>query len=267
MSLSKIKWFFKKLYIFFKSPLLVKREKLDFDFLDAFYSNNNLIIKNLSKYNDYDLSEVKKLDFSNENTLSLKYSKHLKQSLNSKYFDNLVHFGYGQRLLKANNFKDSNYIENFHLYPANVFVINELIKLLRDKQIGEGYIIDYPSGIGNLFLYLSRIIDSKLFFGIDNFTQIAKEDIDKYQSCLEEPTNIITFEEFTKVKKEKEIDVVISIELNLELIIKNLLKLSPRYLIVETFYVSRNKTLLQSIKSKYSIDTINSSIVVFKKND
>ena len=40
------------------------------------------------------------------------------------------------------------------MYPANIFVINEIKRLMNDGQIGEGLIIDYPSGIGNLLIYL-----------------------------------------------------------------------------------------------------------------
>ncbi|GIR20695.1 hypothetical protein CM15mP35_09560 [bacterium] len=51
-----------------------------------------------------------------------------------------------------------NYIKTFHLYPANVFAINEVLNLVERKSLKGGMILDYPSGIGNIFLYLSKFL-------------------------------------------------------------------------------------------------------------
>ena len=40
-----------------------------------------------------------------------------------------------------------------------MFSINEIKNLIDKNLIGDGLIIDYPSGIGNLFIYLQKIIN------------------------------------------------------------------------------------------------------------
>ena len=62
---------------------------------------------------------------------------------------------------------------------ANVFVINETIKLIQNGLIKEGLIVDFPALV--IYLYLDRFYDKNKFVGIDNFEQISKAEVLKYQ--------------------------------------------------------------------------------------
>ena len=160
-----------------------------------------------------------------------------------------------------------NYIKTFHLYPANVFAINEVLNLVERKSLKGGMILDYPSGIGNIFLYLSKFFENDLFYGVDNFVQISEKDVSLYQKFIGNVSEINTIDYFYEHKNDKKIDVLISIELNLNLIIDNILELKPNYIIFETFYVSRFSHIKEKLSSKYDIYKINESIIIYKKSN
>jgi len=263
--LKKIKWLIKKIIIFINYPLEAFANSFDFDFLNAIYMNKKLIKNNQELNNSLNLSSIKKIDFKNENELSFKSSEHLSKSLNSEYFDNLNSFGYGSKILKNLKSKDFEYVNSFHLYPANVYVLNEVKNLVDKNLINDGLIIDYPSGIGNLFIYLSKIFNHKNFVGIDNFQQISKEDIEKYQKNMGSKVPIDTFENLIAKGTKNKVDLVISIELDLDLIIKNILQMSPRFLMFETMYVSRHKNIIEMLRKEYEIYTLNDLVIVYKK--
>tara|TARA_B100000579_G_C22843266_1_gene862828 strand:+ start:3018 stop:3824 length:807 start_codon:yes stop_codon:yes gene_type:complete len=263
--INKIKWTIKRVIIFINYPLITLNNNFDFDFLNAFYMNKKLIENNQELNNFLDLSSIKKLDFKKETDLSIKNSDHLEKSLNSEYFANLNSFGYGARILKNLKSKDFGYVNSFHLYPANVYVMNEVKNLADKNLIGDGLIVDYPSGIGNLFIYLSKIFNHKNFAGIDNFQQISKEDVKKYQKNMGSEISIDTFENFISKDKKSEVDLVVSIELDLDLIINNILKISPSFLMFETMYVSRHKNIIEMLRKEYEIYTLNDLVIVYKK--
>ena len=263
--INKIKWTIKRIAIFMNYPLITLNNNFDFDFLNAFYMNKKLIENNQKLNNSLDLSSIKKLDFKKETDLSIKNSDHLEKSLNSEYFANLNSFGYGTRILKNLKSKDFEFVNSFHLYPANVYVINEIKNLIDKNLIDEGLIIDYPSGIGNLFIYISKFINHENFVGIDNFEQISRNDVEKYQKKMGSKVSIETFEHFISKNKNKEIDLIVSIELDLDLIIDNVLKLNSSFLIFETMYVSRHKSIIDILNKKYEIYSLNDLVVVYKK--
>ena len=80
----------------------------------------------------------------------------LDKTLNSEYFSNLHNFGYGLKVLETSSFNNYDYLKKFHLYPANVFVLDSISELMEEGHLEDGVILDYPSGIGNLFLYLNK---------------------------------------------------------------------------------------------------------------
>ena len=263
--LKKLKWLIKKIIISIHYPLETFSSSFDFDFLNAIYMNKKLIKNNQELNNSLDLSSIKKIDFKTESKLSIKNSQHLSRSLNSEYFANLNSFGYGSRILKILKSEDFEYVNSFHLYPANVYVLNEVKNLVDKNLIGDGLIIDYPSGIGNLFIYLSKFINHNNFVGVDNFEQISRNDIEKYQKKMGSRVSINTFEYFISENKNKEIDLIISIELDLDLIINNIIKLNSSFLIFETMYVSRHKNIINTLNKKYEIYSLNDLVTVYKK--
>lgn len=262
---NKTKWFLKKVFLIILNPYLAIKNKFDFDFLVALKANKKLINENNSKYEPLSVDSIKKYRFENENDSSYLSSKHLKNVINAEYFDDMQNYGYGKKIIENTDFQDLQYLKSFHLYPANVFVINEILDLKDKELISEGLIIDYPSGIGNLFLYLSKFFNNNLFYGVDNFEQISKKDITTYQEKIGNIAEINTIDYFFKNKKNKKVEIVISIELNLNFIIDNILKLDSNYIIFETFYVSRFKLIKEKLSSKYKIYKINESIIVYKR--
>ncbi len=262
----KIKWLLKKSYlylIFYKKKKKAKskspNEVYDFDFLNTVFENSNLIKSNIDVYNNFDLSYIKKHNLNDVTKTSIENSKNLANSINNEYFSNLNQYGYGRKILDFQAYSDLEFIDNFHLYPANVFVINEILKLQENQQIKNGLIVDYPSGIGNLLFYLSKFFPNENLIGIDDFSQISKKDIQDYQRN----TSAIEINKYEETNFG-EVDVLVSIELTLDVIIENILKLNSKYLIFETMYVSRFSDLKKALEASYIVHSINESIVVYK---
>lgn len=262
---NKFKWFARKFYLFLLNPYLAYKYKFDFDFLHALKSNSNLIKENKFSYQPLSIDLVKKYDFKNENKKSYSGSYHLSKVINPEYFENMQTYGYGEKIIKATNFQEFEYLKSFHLYPANIFVINEILNLQEKKLINDGLIIDYPSGIGNLFIYLSKFIQNNLFYGVDNFEQISQKDILIYQESIGNIVEINTINFFYENRNFEKVDVLISIELNLDLIINDILKLKPGFIIFETFYISRFKHIKHKLSTSYKIYKINESIIIYEK--
>tara|TARA_B110000003_G_scaffold90285_2_gene92346 strand:+ start:877 stop:1695 length:819 start_codon:yes stop_codon:yes gene_type:complete len=264
---NKTKWYLKNIFLFLYNPLLTIKNNFDFDFLNALQANKKFINENKIKYEPLNVDLLKKYSFDNENIESYSASEHLNKVINAEYFNDLHNYGYGEKIIKATSFAELNYIKTFHLYPANVFALNEVLDLVERESLKGGMIIDYPSGIGNIFLYLSKFFENDLFYGVDNFVQISQEDVSLYQKFIGNVSEINTIDYFYKHKNDKKIDVLISIELNLNLIIDNILELNPNYIIFETFYVSRFSHIKDKLSSKYDIYKINESIVIYKKSN
>lgn len=106
-----------------------------------------------------------------------------------------------------------------------------------------------------------------MFYGVDNFEQISKKDILTYQEKIGNIAEINTIDYFYKNKKNENVEILVSIELNLNLIIDDILKLEANYIIFETFYVSSFKLIKEKLSSKYKIYKINESIIIYKRID
>ena len=264
--LLKIKWLIKKTYlylIFYKKNKVAKSRSphgvYDFDILNTVYENSKLIKSNIDTYNNFDLRYIKKYNLDDLTKTSIQNSKNLVNSINNEYFSNLNEYGYGRKILDFEGYSDLPFIDKFHLYPANVFVINEILMLQEDEYIKNGLIVDYPSGIGNLLFYLSKFFPVENLIGIDDFSQISKKDIQDYQN----KTSVIEINKYEDTNFG-DVDVLVSIELTLDVIIENILKLDSKYLIFETMYVSRFSDIKKALETSYVVDSINESIVVYK---
>ena len=264
---SKLKWFLKKILIFINYPNdypLFSRDKSQLGILHTLYENKRLIKNNYSKYKELNLYNINKFNFKEITIKSINSSMHLKKSLNNDYFGNLNKYGYGYKVIEYSNYKNLDILDNFHLYPANIFVINEIKGLINDGEIGEGLIIDYPSGIGNLLIYLTTFYKKEYLYGIDNFEQISKKDVEKYQNLVGGNFNIMTFSEFQNIGLKMDTDVVVCVELALNNIIQNILELNPKFLFIETMYISRYKDIIIKLQENFYIYKINESIVIYK---
>ena len=185
---NKIKWILKRILIVSNYPKQTIFSFTNKDKMSLFhtaYENKKLMNTESSKIEEPRLEKLKDLDFDKLTNQSKKSSAHLNDSINKDYFSNLNNYGYGVKLLKISNFQEFNFLKKIHLYPANVFVLNEIKTLLDRSEIGGGLIIDYPSGIGNLLIYLEEFYDKNKLYGIDNFEQISKNDVKKYQQEMD----------------------------------------------------------------------------------
>ena len=135
---------------------------------------------------------------------------------------------------------------------------------MNDGEIGEGLIIDYPSGIGNLLIYLMTFYKKENLYGIDNFEQISKKDVEKYQNLVGGNIDIMTFSEIQNIGLKMDTDVVVCVELALNNIIQNIFELNPKFLFIETMYVSRHKDIIKKLQENFYIYKINESIVIYK---
>ncbi len=262
---NKFKWSIKIILLFLLYPLKTIKNEFDFEYINTLLNNQKIIKTNKEKYNNLDDSLVSSYDFHIENESSRTNSLHLQDTINPEYFTNLNRFGYGRKILMDAKYSNLAFLDAFHLYPANVFVINETIKLIENGLIKEGLIVDFPSGIGNLFIYLDRFYDNSKFVGIDNFEQISREEVIKYQKGIGKKAEIITYEDFKNELSSNIVDLVVSIELNLDLIISQILEIDSEFLMFETMYVSRYKDLIDIIALKYNVYCINESIVTYRK--
>ena len=263
--INKFKWNIKKVYLFLLYPVKTIKNKFDFEYINTLLSNENIIKINKEKYNYLDDSLVAIYDFQKENESSRRNSIHLQDGLNPEYFTNLNHYGYSRKILEDANYNNFDFLESFHLYPPNVFVINEIIKLIKNGLIKDGLVVDFPSGIGNLFIYLDRFYDKSKFVGLDNFEQISKEAVIKYQKGIGNKAEVNTYKDFRNQLKDIDVDLLISIGLNLDLIIDEIFEIDSEFLIFETIYISRYKNLIDSFSSKYEVYSINESIITFRK--
>jgi len=264
---SKLKWFIKKILIFINYPLkypLFTRDKSKIAFLHTLYENKELIKKNQTQYKELNIENINKFNFNEITKNSIDHSSHLNKSLNNDYFGNLNKYGYGYKIIEHTKFKNLDILNNFHLYPANIFVINEIKGLMNDGEIGEGLIIDYPSGIGNLLIYLMTFYKKENLYGIDNFEQISKKDVEKYQNLVGGNFDIMTFNEIQNIGLKIDTDVLVCVELALNNIIQNVLELNPKFLFIETMYVSRYKDIIEKLQENFYIYKINESIVIYK---
>ena len=265
---NKIKWLIKRILIFIKFParsLYFFINNIDPGILHTRYENNKLIKKNYLKYQKLTLNALNVFDFKDISQKSQNSSAHLKDSINKDYFSDLNSYGYGIKLIEDSSFKEIEVLKNYYLYPANVFVLNEIKRLFDNSEIGEGLIVDYPSGLGNLLIYLEQFYEKSNLYGIDNYAQISKGDIDKYQNLMGSNFDIKTISKFKQEIIKRQTDVVVCVELNLDLIIDELLDLDSKFLIIETMYVSRYKNIINKLNQNYSIYLINESIVIYKR--
>ncbi len=264
---NKFKWFIKKILIFINYPNkypLFSKDKSQIGLLHTLYENKRLIKKNHTKFKELNISNISNLDFKKITKNSINSSAHLKKSLNNNYFGNLNKYGYGYKVIENSKYKNLDVLNNFHLYPANIFVINEIKGLMNDGEIGEGLIIDYPSGIGNLLIYLMTFYKKENLYGIDNFEQISKKDVEKYQNLVGGNFDIMTFNEIQNIGLKIDTDVLVCVELALNNIIQNVLELNPKFLFIETMYVSRYKDIIEKLQENFYIYKINESIVIYK---
>ena len=153
---------------------------------------------------------------------------------------------------------------------------SEIVKTLTDKfgykssmRVPKLTKIVLSQGMGDAVadkkLIDSAAADLSKIAGQKAITTLSKKDISTYQEKIGNIAEVNTIDYFYKNKKNENVEIVVSIELNLNLIIDDILKLDANYIIFETFYVSRFESIKEKLFSKYKIYKINESIIVYKR--
>tara|TARA_B100001758_G_C17916975_1_gene356500 strand:- start:116 stop:535 length:420 start_codon:yes stop_codon:yes gene_type:complete len=139
-----------------------------------------------------------------------------------------------------------------------------MFDLYKENRIGDNLVIDFPCGITNFHQYLSVFYNEELLIGIDNFSQISKEDILKYQS------NLKKFQIYENIENpyfdNAKTDVVVAVSIEIRDITSDILKLKPKYIFLGSSDLNHDLTNLEEYLMDYSLDEINHAYILLKKN-
>ena len=266
----KNKKILKYFYLFTINLFKNNRYKLlNYEILFKNYKFDNFIKEVNRKYGKFKKIKYPQNVLSSEMSLvtkkSFNESRHLKDSLNSSFFFyELNSYFNNDYFICLNSSISKKLLDSFHLFPPNIFVLDKMFELHQNKKIGDNLVVDFPCGITNFHQYLSVFYNEELLIGIDNFSQISKEDILKYQS------NLKKFEIFESIEhsyfENVKIDVVVSISIEIKDITVDILKLKPKYIFLGSSDLNHNLTYLEKFFIDYSLDEINHAYILLKRN-
>ncbi len=258
-------------YLFLTNFFKINRYKfLKYDILLKNYRFNKFIKSVSKKYGKFrkikypkNLSSFKVREISKN---SFKQSEHLKEVTNSTFFFyELNSFFNNDYFICLNSTISKKLLDSFHLFPPNIFVLEEIFNLKQNNEIGKNLIVDFPCGITNLFQYLSVIYDDELLIGIDNFTQISYEDVKKYQENLKE------FEIYENIENPKftnnKIDVVVTISIEIKEITEQILQLNPSFIFLGSSDLNHDISNLEEFLNSYKIREINHAFILLENKN
>jgi hypothetical protein len=111
---------------------------------------------------------------------------------------------------------------------------------------------------------LSVFYNEDLLIGVDNFSQISREDILKYQS------NLKKFDIFESIGdpyfENSKTDVVVAISIEIRDITSDILKLEPKYIFLGSSDLNHDLKNLETYFVNYSLDEINHAYILLKRN-
>ena len=117
--------------------------------------------------------------------------------------------------------------------------------------------VDIPSGLGNFLGYLNNFIPRENLIGVDNYSQISKENILRYQRQTF-GFNIISNLE---LKDNLEYFIWIIGGLPIGFIVEEIKKFKPNYLFIQTSYMKQ----IDLINDLYEIDFFNEVVIILKR--
>jgi hypothetical protein len=258
----------KKIYRFFNGPLIrfqfkeyLKKYSLYQDYLLEYKEYGNTLFEFKDKnsmYQKIDLTLNHKKYLSEINPdLHLKIVKKLKLSQNPYYFHNL--HSYGISGIFFDKTYGSSIKEKYFLLPPNI-VFLEIISRVNFKKKSNYYVVDLPSGLGNFLGYLNNYIPKENLIGVDNFSQISRENISRYQRQTF-GFNIVSNSELNN----KKIHFIWFVGgLPISYIIEEIKKFKPQYLFIDISYYLEETDLLND---SYDIDFFNEVVIILKKKN
>ncbi len=208
---------------------------------------------------------LKPNDYKDITRVSRKATNHLAKSINSDYFTNLENYVSSGWLFDKFSNKSGRYRRKFHLYPPNLLAINYIVNFIQKENIFDDSIsvVDIPSGIGNFLGYLSREISVKNLIMIDNFSQISKDDINRYQN---QTFGIKVYERIPI----RDYTFCCVIGLPCARVESEVFQANADYLIVETRYLvpdglENTHEFFNRVLKKYQVIEFNEIVSIFKR--
>lgn len=262
---------FKFVFLFIRNIFKVNRYKLlNYEILYKDYKFNQFIKEIVKKYGRFkklrNPSYFNFKSFENLSKKSFNQAKHLKDSKTSRFFYyELNSYFNNDYFICLNSFISKNLLNSFHLFPPNIFVLEKLFEMIEKKQIGENYIVDFPCGLTNFHQYLSSVYNDDLLIGIDNFSQLSKDEVLKYQEHLK---SFYIYENANEPELlNKKFDVVVAISIDIKDISKDILNLKPNYIFIGSSDLEHDIKNLEYFLNKYKILEINHAFILMAKRN
>ena len=180
--------------------------------------------------------------------------KNLKLSKNPYFFHNLQTYS-ASRFIFDKTY-DCSIKEKYFLYFSNIIFL-EIISKIDFNSKSNYYVVDIPSGLGNFLGYLNNFIPRENLIGVDNYSQISKENILRYQRQTF-GFNIISNLE---LKDNLEYFIWIIGGLPIGFIVEEIKKFKPNYLFIQTSYMKQ----IDLINDLYEIDFFNEVVIILKR--
>ena len=223
----------------------------------GFYKNFNDFKSNHKGYNKIDINlNHKKYSKEINPKQHFKIVKNLKINLNPHYFKNLQ--AYGIEGIVFDRLYGKKIKNKYFLLPPNI-VFLELISRINFEFLKNYKIVDIPSGLGNFLGYLNYYLPKSCIAGVDNFSQISRENVILYQK------QTFGFDVVSNSNLKERIDYFIWIigGLPISFLEKEIKKFKPKYLFLETIN-SQYTNELYLISNEYEVDFFNEIVIILK---
>ena len=244
----QINEYLKSNFIVYQNYLLRKTEFYQFfnDFKNNYQGYEKIDLKlNHNKY----LNEINPKEH-------FKIIEKLDVKINPLYFKNL--HTYGMRGIIFDRLYGRKIKQKYFLLPSNI-VFLELISRINTKFLKNQIIVDIPSGLGNFLGYLNYFLPKESIIGIDNFSQISREEVMLYQK------KTFGHDVFSNSYLKEKTDFFIWIigGLPISFLENEIRKFKPKYLFIETTYIRE----FYLFSDDYQVDFFNEIIIILKLKD
>jgi hypothetical protein len=181
-------------------------------------------------------------------------------TVNANYFRKLEN--YYDLKIRFNAIYGIQITKYYALNPAYIPMLDYILrkKLIKERERnGGGGLIDYGTGLGNFLPYLSVHINKDKLFGIDDYSQITKKEIEKFQK------GTFNFQIKKKAPFNLKYKLIVTVGVPIFRIAKKIILYKPKYILCETRYFSNQYSQLKEIRSllkKYKITGYNEIFLV-----
>lgn len=206
-----------------------------------------------------DLAVFSRDDFADVRQMVQSARDGIEKPQNPSFFENLKTYNY-QNLAWLLMYRAPAVLSQIPLYVPNILVL-EFLASHPDVHT----LVDYPAGFGNLFSFIGKLRPDIECFGVDNFSQIARNIVEEFQAATARRP-VGSFEEIRELLNGRAVDCVPVISLPTEWILANLQKLSPRYLLLEDRYTT-DQDITELEKGGYRILGQNPIMLYLEKAD